>query len=280
MVEQPGLGPARSAGGDESKLAADRLGASIAKARVADGSPRMYRIAKLIRDLLPGDRELGDPLSTAGDRPSHLLARRVAESAADRPSVARELGLGALQVWQALSEAQGRGRGDREVAILFTDLVDFSSWALAAGDEAILELLRKVGIAEEACIRAHGGEVVKRIGDGLMAVFDDSRAAVEAACEADEKVAALEVPGYQPRLRAGLHVGRPRQLGGDYIGVDVNIAARIAAAAVGGEILASGQACERLDEDGFSVRRRRRFRAKGAPSNLEVYTVGRAPATS
>jgi adenylate cyclase len=261
-----------SGAGDESEHA-DRLSASVAKALEVDGSPRMYRIAKLLRDLLPGDRELGDPLSTAGDRPSHLLARRVAESASERPSAARELGLGALQVWQAMSEAQGRGRGDREVAILFTDLVDFSSWALTAGDQATLELLRKVGVAEESCIRGHGGDVVKRIGDGLMAVFDEPRAAVQAAHEADAKVAALEISGYRPTLRAGLHVGRPRRLGGDYIGVDVNIAARIAAAATGGEILASGQACARLGDDAFRVGRRRRFRAKGAPSDLEVYSV-------
>src|SRR5829696_4836976 len=98
-------------------------------------SSRMYRAAKLMRELLPGDHELGDPLSTAGGKPSHLLARRVAETAPQRPLV-RELGLGALQIWQALSEAQGRGRGEEEVAILFTDLVDFSDWALGVGDEA------------------------------------------------------------------------------------------------------------------------------------------------
>jgi adenylate cyclase len=227
--------------------------------------------------VLPGDRDLGDPLSTAGDRPSHLLARRIAESSPERPSAARELGLGALQVWQALSEAQGRGRGDHELAILFTDLVDFSSWSLAAGDEATLDLLRKVGIAEESCVRANGGEVVKRIGDGMMAVFDDPAAALRAAFESDAKVAALEVSGYRPKLRSGLHIGRPRRLGGDYIGVDVNIAARIAGAAGGGEILASGQTCERLDGGAFSFRRRR-FRAKGAPRDLEVFAV--APALS
>ena len=44
--------------------------------------------------------------------------------------------MGALQVWQSLSEAQGRGQGDREVAILFTDLVGFSDWVLEAGDDA------------------------------------------------------------------------------------------------------------------------------------------------
>jgi adenylate cyclase len=237
-------------------------------------SSRWYRAAKLMRELLPGDHELGDPLSTAGDKPSHLLARRVAETSPQRP-VVRELGLGALQVWQALSEAQGRGRGDAEVAILFTDLVDFSDWALEAGDEAALELLRKVGTEQEAAICGRGGEVVKRLGDGLMAVFDEPADAVAAAHEACYRVGALEVPGYRPRVRAGVHVGRPRRLGGDYLGVDVNIAARVAAAATGDEVLVSGPACARLDDGAFELHRRRRFRAKGTPKELEVYSVER-----
>jgi adenylate cyclase len=237
-------------------------------------SSPLYRAAKLVRELLPGDHELGDPLSTAGGKPSHLLARRVAETTPRRPLV-RELGLGALQVWQALSEAQGRGRGDAEVAILFTDLVNFSDWALEAGDEAALDLLRKVGMEEEGAICGRGGEVVKRMGDGLMAVFPEPAAAVAAAHEASYRVGLLEVPGYRPHMRAGVHVGRPRRLGGDYLGVDVNIAARIAAAATGDEVLVSGPACERLDDGAFELRRRRRFRAKGAPKELEVYSAER-----
>src|SRR5688572_16087395 len=111
---------------------------------------------------------------------------------------------------------QGRGHGDREVTILFTDLVEFSSWTLEAGDDAAIELLRKVGLAVEAPVRAHGGRVVKRLGDGLMAVFDgDPGAAVEAACRARAAVEEIEVDGHRPQLRAGVHVGRPRRLGGD-----------------------------------------------------------------
>ncbi len=234
----------------------------------------MYRAAKLVREMLPGDHELGDPLSTAGDKPADLLARRVAETTPKRP-VVRELGLGALQVWQALSEAQGRGRGDDEVAILFTDLVDFSDWALEVGDEAALDLLRKVGTEEEVAICGRDGEVVKRMGDGLMAVFADPASAVAAAHEACYRVGALEVRGYRPQMRAGVHVGRPRRLGGDYLGVDVNIAARVAAAAAGDEVLVSGPACARLDDGAFELRRRRRFKAKGAPKDLEVYSVER-----
>ena len=247
--------------------------AALARLRSTDESSRMLRAAQFVRDVLPGDRELGDPLSTAGDEPPQLLARRFAEVGGERPSVTRELGLGALQVWQALSEAQGRGRGDRELAILFTDLVEFSSWALEAGDEAALELLRRVGSAEESAIAAKGGRVVKRLGDGLMAVFGDPQAAVEAACEARRAVGELEADGYRPRLRAGVHLGRPRKIGGDYIGVDVNVAARVAEAASGDQVLVSGAACERLAPGSFECRRLRRFKAKGAPKGLDVYAA-------
>ncbi|HEY4896193.1 MAG TPA: adenylate/guanylate cyclase domain-containing protein, partial [Solirubrobacteraceae bacterium] len=76
--------------------------------------------------FLPGDARFGDELSTAGDRLSQVLARHLVEFGAEQPSATRELSLGALQVWQAISESVGRGVGVEEVAILFTDLVGFS----------------------------------------------------------------------------------------------------------------------------------------------------------
>jgi adenylate cyclase len=242
-------------------------------ARRTDGGPALLRAVRVVRGWLPGDPQLGDPLSIGGSEPSDLLARRVSKAAPERDSAVRELGLGALQVWQALSEAQGRGRGERELAILFTDLVDFSSWALDAGDEAVVELLRRVGLVVEPSVSARGGRVVKRLGDGLMAVFEDPQAAVEASVDACRQVGAVEVAGHRPALRAGLHVGRPRKLGGDYLGVDVNIAARVAAAASGGEVLITEAARSKLDSTAFDLRRQRRFRAKGAPRDLQVYAV-------
>jgi adenylate cyclase len=249
---------------------------ALARAARTDTNPQVLKIAKWVRQRLPGDSELGDALSTAGDDPSLMLARRLSELGNERPSATRELGLGALQVWQALSEAQGRGRGDHEVAILFTDLVEFSPWALEAGDDAALELLRRIGACEDAAVTAHGGRVVKRLGDGMMAVFGDAESAVRAAGETAAKVATLQADGYRPQLRAGIHLGRPRKIGGDYLGVDVNTAARVAASAKPGEILVSGAACEKLDEDAFTLKRKRRFKAKGAPKELEVFAVEQA----
>ena len=242
--------------------------------RKGDSAARLLLAVRFARELLPGDSELGDPLSTAGGEAPHLLARSVAEAGAREPSVARELGLGALQVWQALSEAQGRGRGDEDVAILFLDLVGFSAWALQAGDEAAVTLLRDFGRITDGAVVERGGRVVKRLGDGAMAVFADAGAAVEAARHACREVATMDVDGYEPALRAGLHVGRPRHLGGDYLGVAVNVAARVAEAARAGEVLISETARERLPPDAYRLRKRRRFKAKGAPDDLAVYAVG------
>src|SRR5205807_2758257 len=163
-----------------------------------------------------------------GDNQAELVGRRLAELTQRRPGLMREAGLSALQVWQAISEAQGRGRGTREIAIAFTDLVAFSDWALEAGDERAIELLRDVSTAVEPAVRERGGEIVKRLGDGMMAVFGDASAAVDALLEARVRLNDVECEGYRPRIRAGVHVGRPRKIGGDYLGVDVNVAARLA----------------------------------------------------
>jgi adenylate cyclase len=239
----------------------------------ADSHPALLRVAGLLRRNLPGDERFGDPLSTAGETPAQLVGRQVSALQRDRPSVAHQFGLGALQLWQALSEASGRGRGDERVALLFTDLVKFSSWALKAGDEATIDLLREVGVVVERSITERAGVIIKRLGDGVMAVFDHPRPAVDAALAALAGVEAIEVAGYRPRMRAGVHYGRPRRLGGDYLGVDVNIAARVGAAAGAGRLLVSEPAFALLDADDVSAGRAKPLRASGVPKGLRVRAV-------
>ena len=251
-------------------------------AQGVDRSQAMVSIARRVRHMLPGDPGFGDPLLTAGTSGPQSVARLVQQHLADDRPASREWALGALQVWQSGLERVGRGQGEEEVTIVFTDLVGFSSWALVAGDEETLSLLRAVASALEPRIAAHGGKVVKRTGDGLMAVFPDAPQAFEAIVEGREALAEVEVAGFRPLLRVGIHTGTPRQLGGDWLGVDVNVAARLMQHAGAGNIGISGPALEqipgeRLEELGLVARTTRRILPQnmaGVPDALPTYVVG------
>jgi adenylate cyclase len=128
-----------------------------------------------------------------------------------------------------------------------------------------------VGEAIEPPVCEHGGEVVKRLGDGMMAVFEDPRSARAALRAARRRLAEVAAEGYVPRMRAGMHVGKPRHIGGDYLGVDVNIAARIAQHGSADELLVSERALALLGEDASQAKVERRLRLKGVPKDLRVY---------
>lgn len=253
----------------------ERVARLSAALRRMDGHPTVMRAVDAARELLPGDERFGDELSTARGRPAEIVARHLTEMRGERRSASREVGLTALQLWQAVSERAGRGHGHEGAAILFTDLVGFSSWVLEVGDEAALDLLRAVSDVVEPAIRANDGRLVKRLGDGHMAVFGSADAAVAAALAMHDGLASVEVCGHRPQLRAGIHLGHPRRMGGDYLGADVNIAARVMDAAKGGELLVSDAVIEQADCSGFDVRKRRWFRAKGTPRELQVFSLQR-----
>jgi adenylate cyclase len=237
----------------------------------------MLAYLRRVRRRLPGDEQFGDPLSRTDTTPAAAVARGLAVLRPERESVASEAGLAALQVWQALSERAGRGRGDIPLALLYTDLVDFSSWALEAGDEAALLLLEEVAGVLEPSIAARGGRIDKRLGDGLIATFLDVPSAIFAALDADDGLLDIEIAGYPPRMRAGVHWGRPRRLGGDYVGADVSLAAVVGGAARGGQVLVSGPALAMVDTEltGLHVGRRKRLRHGAAPREFQVATVRR-----
>jgi adenylate cyclase len=246
----------------------------VAAARRLNRHPKLVASARQTRERAMGDDEFVDLLSTARGRPADLAARQLVAARGTEHGFLGELGLTALQTWQRFSESQDRGRGKVDVAILFTDLVGFSSWALEAGDRQAVRLLREFTEAVEPAILERRGEVVKRLGDGLMAAFWDAASAADAAFAAHERVAAIAVGGHRPRLHTGIHLGRPRKLGGDYFGVDVNIAARLADAAKPGEVLVSDPVLTALDPAAVTAKNRR-FRAKGAPPGLAAHVVRR-----
>lgn len=243
---------------------------------------RVVDLVRRVRKSLPGDPDFGDPLSTAGDGGPQAAARAAGWLMGDRSAASREVSLGALQVWQALNQRMSRAPANGEATLVFTDLVGFSTWSLRSGDDATLTLLRRVSQAVEPPLFEAGGRIVKRMGDGIMAVFRDPLVAVGAVLQAQDAIETVEVNGYTPRMRVGIHTGRPQRLADDWLGVDVNIAARVMERAVKGGIMVSGPTLERidpaeLDELGVVVKRARRqvlaAKTSGVPADLTMYRL-------
>ncbi len=279
--DQPATGDVRQLPEDVPADADDRGLAGWL--RNTNRNPNIVALIRRARQVLPGDPEFGDPLSAAGEGGAQAAAR-AADRLLNRDAVSREVSLATLQLWQALTERVSGRPVNAEVTIVFTDLVGFSDWSLQAGDDATLRLLRRVAQVSEAPLLDAGGHIVKRMGDGMMVVFDDPVTALRATIAARDALRAVEVEGYTPRMRAGIHTGRPQRIGGDWLGVDVNIAARVMDRATRGGLIISETTLEEipstaLDELGVTVKRVRRQvfapRPSGVPPDLVMYRVKR-----
>ena len=251
--------------------------------RNTNRNPNVVALIRRARRALPGDPEFGDPLSAAGEGGPQAAAR-AADRLLNRDAVTKEVSLAGLQLWQALTERVSGRPFNAEVTIVFTDLVGFSDWSLQAGDEATLRLLRRVAQVSEAPLLDAGGHIVKRMGDGMMVIFNDAVTALRATIAAREAAKTVEVEGFTPRMRAGIHTGRPQRIGGDWLGVDVNIAARVMERATRGGLIISETTLDEipqraLDELGVTVKRVRRQvfapRQSGVPPDLVMYRVKR-----
>lgn len=247
--------------------------------KATNHSPGVIAFLRRARKALPGDPDFGDPLSASGVGGPRAAAR-AADRLLDREAASREVSLGALQVWQALAERVSGRPAYREVTLVFTDLVGFSDWSLGAGDDATLRLLRRVAQVLEPPLLSAGGQIVKRMGDGAMAVFADPATAVTAVLAAKQAVETIDVDGYTPCVRAGMHTGRPQRIGSDWLGVDVNIAARVMERATRGGLVISQTTLDRIPEErleAWSVKRVRKPlfapRIAGVPEDLAMYWV-------
>ena len=100
-----------------------------------------------------------------------------------------------------------------------------------------------------AAIAAHGGLEISTEGDSFFAVFRSSVDGVVAAAAVQRALAAHDWPaGHVLRVRIGVHVGQAVVAGGDYVGIDVHRAARIANAAHGGQVILSEETVTEVEE--------------------------------
>jgi class 3 adenylate cyclase len=134
------------------------------------------------------------------------------------------------------------------VTFVFTD-TEGSTRLVKALRDGYAKVLAEHRRLVRAAIAAHGGHEVDTQGDAFFAAFAGARQAVLCALEVQRGLAAHAWPGGAVvRVRIGVHTGHAVPAGGGYTGLGVHRAARICAAAAGGQVLVS-QATQALVED-------------------------------
>jgi predicted ATPase/class 3 adenylate cyclase len=138
------------------------------------------------------------------------------------------------------------------VTFLFTDL-EGSTRLWEEHPEAMRDALKRHDELLVAAVEAHGGYLVKTTGDGIHAAFATADAAVLAAIDGQRALVGERWESTGPlKVRMGLHTGAAELRDGDYYGPALNRAARLMAAAHGGQIVIS-HVTEELVRDGLPM---------------------------
>ena len=148
------------------------------------------------------------------------------------------------------------------VTFLFTD-IEGSTRRWEADPDAMRASLAAHDAVLRAAIEAHGGQVFKHTGDGVCAAFELAQAAVDAAIDAQRRLA---LP-----VRIGLASGEAEAQGGDYFGPTLNRAARVMSAGHGGQILVAASTIELVAEVDLIDLGPRRLRDLSQP--LQIFQV-------
>lgn len=181
--------------------------------------------------------QLGQAYRVIGDQEAALMELRAARSAFDR--------LGAQWAIERTNELMGElspaAKPERvQRSFMFTDIAKSTDLVGAIGDEAWENLLTWHDQTLRSLFASHRGEVVHHTGDGFFVTFENSESALKCAVAVQRALAEhRRRHGFALLVRIGLHSAEATRRGKDYGGAEVHKAARIAALAEGGEILAS-----------------------------------------
>jgi class 3 adenylate cyclase len=186
------------------------------------------------------------------------VARAVEAQASPAPAPAAELDL---------SRAETR-------TFMFTDIVRSTQLIEAIGDEAWADLVRWHDLTLRALFLTHGGEEVDHAGDGFFVAFAAASPAIECGVAIQRTLLDhRRKQGFAPQVRIGLHSAPAQRHGAAYRGKGVHAAARVAALAEAGEILASRDTIDSAPP-GITLSAPQFVTLKGLSEPLEVVTLG------
>jgi class 3 adenylate cyclase len=194
---------------------------------------------------------------------SQAVLRAIDSLLASLRATPRDVGLAAEAAQQATVRT-----------VLFTDLVGHTAMMRRLGDERGRAVLREHERITREVLRAHAGAEVKTMGDGFMASFGSVTKAVECGIALQRAFAERNEGAEEPlAVRVGLNAGEPIEEDGDLFGETVILAARIAAMAQGGEVLASLAVRELCAGKGFAFADLGEHAMRGFEDPVRVFEV-------
>jgi class 3 adenylate cyclase len=171
--------------------------------------------------------------------------------------------------------ATATGAGQRVTrTFMFTDIVTSTDLVGAMGDDAWTELLRWHDRELRSAFAQHTGEEVSHTGDGFFVAFEGARDGIECAVDIQRRLARhRREHGFALWVRIGLHAAEAARERRNYIGGGVHVAARVCAAAVKEEILATQAVIDGAGSTRFGLSDPRQLTLKGVRAPVEVRAV-------
>lgn len=136
---------------------------------------------------------------------------------------------------------------DRRLAVGFADLVGFTRLTRRMEEEELGELVEAFETTAADLVAAHGGRLIKTLGDEVLYAADDAGLAAEIALRLIETMAGDET---MPELRVGIAFGTVTTRMGDVFGTTVNLASRLTSIAPKDAVLVDGAFAEELTRTG------------------------------
>jgi class 3 adenylate cyclase len=240
-------------------LARDRIERAVDGHRAMGAPPLLARSLTVAAELA---LDAGDDVAAeAAAREAGRLASRFGLQ------LLGERAAGVLATLGAPPVAGARVGGAPE-ALVFTDIEASTATAAAMGDAAWQEQLRAHDAVVRRLVAQQGGREVKHLGDGFLLTFPGASAAVAFARSLQGALSDSAL-----RVRVGVHSGPVLEMDGDVFGTAVNVAARVAGVAAGGEVLVTGQVRALLPDLGEVIGPGREATLKGVPEPVTIHPV-------
>jgi class 3 adenylate cyclase len=210
------------------------------------------------------------PQGEAGFKASQDLLRAVAEG------LGQPVNAGTPLTPETIIGSLAVGQTEGTVTIMFTDVEGSTRMLSTRGFTESHEIMKAYETIIDEKVAEHAGRRIKGLGDGYMISFGSVRHGVECALDIQRSIAeySKQNPERKIRIRIGLNTGEVVEEAGDIFGAAVNVAARVAGKAKGGEILVSDvvrSLVGPMAEMKFAFRGR--YKLKGFPDRWRLHQV-------